>query len=170
MSILKTIVGHVKRTFFELLPAFLFFLVMFHMLSASRSFILKQHGIIVPASTMATIGALIMAKVLFLMDKLPLLNLYPRRPLFANVIVKTIAFSAAASIFFILEEVLRISIRMGGFNNALESLAGEMNWQAFWLRQMWLFILISFYCAAVELIRVLGADKVKIIFFGTVKK
>lgn len=170
MGILDKISQRVRKVFFELLPAFLFFLVMFQILSTSRSLILKQHGIIVPASTVATIGALIMAKVMFLMDKLPFLNLYPKRPLFANVIAKTIAFSIAASIFFVLEEILRFGIKTGDFNTALNRLSEDMNWLAFWLRQTWLTIFIAFYCAAVEMIRALGPGRAKEIFFGHPRK
>ena len=166
MALIRNIAGRISRVFHEILPAFIFFFVMFHMLSASRALMLKQYGILVPASAMATIGALIMAKVSFLMDKLPFLNLYPRKPLFYNVIVKTISFSTAAVVFFIIEEMFRISIRTGSPLIAWNRLVGDMNWSAFWLRQVWLSLLIAVYCAVVELVRVLGADKVKNIFFG----
>ncbi|MCX5679614.1 MAG: hypothetical protein NTZ95_02970 [Candidatus Omnitrophica bacterium] len=124
---MKNIFGHIGKVFRELLPAFLFFFVMFHMLSASRA-------------------------------------------LMYNVIVKTIAFSIAAIIFFVIEEMFRLSIKTGSPSAAWERLAGDINWLAFWLRQVWLTLLISVYCAAVELIRLLGVNKVKNIFFGIVKK
>jgi hypothetical protein len=113
---------------------------------------------------MATIGALIMAKVVFLTNKLPFLNFYPRKPLIYNVIAKTVAFSIAAMIFLILEELLRISIKTGSLSMAWERLVGENNWPAFALRQTWLSLLILFYCAAIELVRSLGTGKVKDIF------
>jgi hypothetical protein len=156
--------GYLQKTFFEILPAFIFFFVMFHILSVSRALLLKQYGITVPASAMATIGALIMAKVVFLTNKLPFLNFYPRKPLIYNVIAKTVAFSIAAMIFLILEELLRISIKTGSLSMAWERLVGENNWPAFALRQTWLSLLILFYCAAIELVRSLGTGKVKDIF------
>ncbi len=167
---MKNIFGHILRELRELLPAFIFFFVTFHLLSATRAFILKEYGIMVTASAIATIGAIIMAKVVFLTDKLPFLNLYPRKPLFYNVILKTMAFSTAALLFFVIEEMLRLSIKTGSPSAAWGKIAGDINWPAFWLRQAWLTLLISVYCAAIELIRVLGVDKVKSIFFGTAKK
>jgi len=162
----NNIFGHFGKSIRELLPAFIFFFVMFHMLSASRALILKQYGILVPSSAMATIGALIMAKVLFLMDKLPFLNLYPRKPLFCSVIVKTVAFSIAAVLLFLAEEMLRIGIKTGSLSVAWERLTGDMNWPAFCLRHIWMSLLILVYCSTVELVRVLGTGKVRMIFFG----
>lgn len=169
MNILIKIGRRLKRTFFELLPAFLFFLVMFHILSASRSLILRQYGIIVQASTIATIGALIMAKVIFLADKIPFLNLYPRRPLLYNVISKTVVFAIAAMVFFILEELIRYGIKTGSFAQAWQKFDDEVNWPAFWLRQSWMSLLILFYCATIELVRVIGKDRIRDIFLKTVK-
>ena len=140
------------------------------MLSASRALVLKEYGIEVPASALATIGALIMAKVLFLMDKLPFLNLYPRKPLFLNVVVKTIAFSIAACLFFIVEQWVRFGIKAHNAGIGWNMLSTEMNWAPFWLRQAWLTLFISFYCAAVELIRAIGKDKARELFFGTPDK
>jgi hypothetical protein len=158
------IFGHVKRIFFEILPAFIFFFVMFNMLSFSRALILRQYGIVVSASAIATIGALIMAKVVFHMNRLPFLNLYPRKPLLYNVMLKTVVFSIFALIFLILEEMLRFSIKTGSVSAAWEHLVGDINWPVFWLKQVWFIILIAFYCAAMELAHVLGIDKVKSIF------
>jgi len=108
---MKKIPWHIGKVFRELLPAFIFFFAVFNILSASRALVLKEYGIEVSASAVATIGALIMAKVLFLMDKLPFLNLYPRKPLFLNVVSKTIAFSVAACLFFIIEQWIRFGVR-----------------------------------------------------------
>lgn len=164
---MKKISWHPGKVFRELLPAFVFFFAVFHMLSASRALVLKEYGIEVPASAIATIGALIMAKVLFLMDKLPFLNIYPRKPLFLNVIAKTIAFSIAACIFFIIEQWIRFGIKAHDAGAGWHMLCAEMNWSPFWLRQAWLTLFILFYCATIELIRAIGKDKAKEIFFGT---
>lgn len=167
---MKNISWHPGKVLRELLPAFVFFFAVFHMLSASRALVLKEYGIEVPASAVATIGALIMAKVLFLMDKLPFLNLYPRKPLFSNVVVKTIAFSLAACLFFIIEQWIRFGIKAHDAGMGWHMLVTEMNWPPFWLRQAWLTLFILFYCAAVELIRVIGISKTKEIFFGIFDK
>ena len=167
---MKKISWHFGKEFRKLLPALAFFLIAFHMLSASKSLILKQHGIIIHASTMATISALIMAKVVFLMDRLRFLNTYPRKPLIYDVVAKTVAFSIASVILFVVEELIRFSIKTGSLTAGWAMIAGEINWSAFWLRQGWFSLLIFLYCLAVEFAKVIGADKVKEIFFGIVKK
>jgi len=161
------VLGRIRKVFLELLPAFFFFLLMFHMLIVSRALVLKQYGIVVPASAMATIGSLIMAKAALITDRLPFLNLYPRKPLIYTVVVKTLSFSAITIIFFLLEAFFHLGVKTGGFSGAWDRMSLEINWQAFWLREAWIFILIFFYCAAIELARVIGADRVKKIFFGS---
>ncbi len=130
---------------------------------------MRQYGITVPGSAIATIGALIMAKVIFLTDKIGFLNPYPRKPLIYNVIGKTVAFSAAALIFFILEELFRFSIKSGSLAVGWEKITIETNWSSFWLRQTWLSLFILFYCAAIELVRVIGKGRVKEIFLHSAK-
>lgn len=166
---MNNILSHIKKVFLEILPAFFFFLVMFHILAVSKALVLRQYGIMLPASAAAVIGSLIVAKVVLIADRLPFLNLYPRKPLIYNIILKTFAFSAIAFIFLITEELVHLSLKCGNMAVAWTQMKGDVNWPAFWLREIWLFVVIFFYCQAVELIRALGADKVKEIFFGRSK-
>lgn len=163
---MNKVLTRIKKVFLEILPAFLFFFVMFHILSVSRALILKQHGIVAPASAIATVGALIIAKVVLVADRIPFLNLYPRKPLIYNVVLKTIVFSIFTGIFFVLEELIRTAIKQGAFSGAWAHLCVEYNWEAFWMRQLWVSILILFYCATVALVRTLGPARVKDIFLG----
>jgi hypothetical protein len=39
-------------------------------------------------------------------------------------------------------------------------------WQHFWATQILLFVLILMYCTGRELIRVIGKDRVRRLFFG----
>ena len=161
--------GRMRRVFREILPAFIFFFVMFHILAVSRSLVLRQYGIIVPASAAATIGALIVAKAVLIAGRLPVLNLYPRRPLIDTVILKTLAFSLITLLFLAAEQFIHLSVRYGNASEAWVRMRCEVSWPAFWLRQMWFSVLLFFYCAAGELVRALGADRVREIFFSRAK-
>jgi hypothetical protein len=130
---------------------------------------LRQHGIVVAGSAIATLGALIVAKVVLIADRIPLLNLYPRKPLMYNVILKTFVFSLVTLLFIVLEEAFSAGAGTGGFSSALRKMSEDISWEAFWLREIWLFVLIAFYCAASELVRVVGWEKVREILFGRAK-
>jgi len=45
-------------------------------------------------------------------------------------------------------------------------LLNEIVWPHFWAIQLWLLVLLFFYCALRELVRALGADRVRRMFFG----
>lgn len=156
----------VKKTVSEILPAFLFFLVMFHVVLFTRMLTLKEFGIAPHASAVAVIGALLVAKVIFIADKLAFLNLYPRRPLIWNVLLKTVVFGVLIFLFLYVEEIFRQRHRYGSFVSGYAHLGKDVVWPIFWTEEIWLTVLLFFYCAAVELFRVVGVGKVRKLFFS----
>jgi hypothetical protein len=75
----------IKELFLEILPAFVFFLVMFYMLLITKEIVLKRHGLPAGSSALAVVGALIVAKVVLVANRIPFLNLYPKKPLIYDV-------------------------------------------------------------------------------------
>jgi hypothetical protein len=67
-------------------------------------------------------------------------------------------------------ELLHHSHEYGGVVAGYWHLKTDVVWSAFWSREIWIIVLLMFYCAAVELVRVIGSIKVKEIFFGGIKK
>ncbi|MDD1607555.1 MAG: hypothetical protein LUQ18_03465, partial [Methylococcaceae bacterium] len=53
------------------------------------------------------------------------------------------------------------------FAEANQQLLNEIIWPHFWLVQMWLAVLFFMYCTIRELIRVIGKEEIKRLFFGT---
>lgn len=160
------ILGKIRKELSEILPAFVFFFIMFHILIVTRSLMLKEYGITPRASTIAFVGALIVSKAIFLADKFPFLNFYPARPLILNVLLKTMAFGALTFLFLFIEEFFHQIHKHGGFAAAFERLASDVAWPVFWTGEIWITVLLLFYCAAVELARAVGTERTKTIFFS----
>ena len=163
---MQKILGKIRKGFLEILPAFIFFFVMFHILSITRALMLKEYGITSYVPAVAFIGALIVSKAIFIADKFPFLNVYPRRPLILNVLLKTVAFGILTFVFLFAEHLFRQAHKHGGFAAAFEHLTTDVSWPVFWSGEIWVSILLLFYCAAVEWVRVVGVDKTKEIFFS----
>jgi hypothetical protein len=163
---MRKILEKIKGELLEILPAFLFFLFMFNILLVTKSLTLKEYGITVHASAFAFIGALIVSKAILVANKFPFLNLYPRRPLIWNVVLKTVVFSLFVFLFLFAEELFHQVHKGGGLAVAYKRLWTDVAWPIFWASDIWLNVLLFFYCAAAELTRVVGADKVKNIFFN----
>jgi hypothetical protein len=82
----------------ELLPLTIFFLIAFHIIVLSRALMLDEFGVKVSARAGATVGALLVAKVVLLADLLPFINRFPEKPLIYNVVWKTVTYWLAASV------------------------------------------------------------------------
>ena len=157
------------REFLEVLPPAIFFLVGFHMLSLTRSLMLREYGIHAATAAGATVGALLVAKVVLIADSLPVINRFPAKPLIYNVAWKTTIYVLAALVVHYLEHLVPLWWRVGDLRTANHQLMGEVVWPHFWVVQLWLVVLLFMYCAMRELIRAIGPHEVKRMFFGAAR-
>ncbi len=162
---MEKIFTHIKKGIREILPSFIFFFIMFHLLLATRALTLKEFGITTHMSLTALIGALVVAKAIFISDRFPFLNLYPKKPLIWNVICKTIMYGLITLLFLIVEEMVHQSRRYGSFSIGYERMGTDIVWPVFWAREIWVTVFLIFYSAAVEVSRVIGIEKVKSMLF-----
>ena len=72
-------------------------------------------------------------------------------------------------LFRLIEELIPLFSKYGSLGRAGSHLFEEIVWPQFWAIQIWLYMSLVLYCSAVELIRILGKDRVKEIFFGRKK-
>jgi hypothetical protein len=163
---MSDILGKIKGEFKEVIPPMIFFLIVFHILAFTRQLIQMSYGIAVTDSAIATIGALIVAKAILIAEKFPFVNRFESRPLLYIVLWKALIFSLFTFLFRLIEELIPLLRKYGSIGSALRNLIEEIVWTHFWAIQVWLFLSLILYCSASELIRVLGKERVKEIFFG----
>ena len=156
-----------KEEFVALLPPAIFFFVALHLVAFVRALMLEGTGISVATSVSVTVAALIIAKAVLLADLLPFINRYPHKPLLYNIAWKTVIYMLAASLIHYAERLYEFSRKAGGIVAGNEKLLAEMVWPHFWAIQIFLLVVILMYCTMRELIRAIGGDKVREIFFGT---
>lgn len=157
----------IKHEFYEILPPTIFFLISFHIILLSQALMLRQYGVRLSSMTVATVGALLVAKVVLIADMLPFINRFPDRPLIYNVMWKTAIYFGMSFIVHYLEHLVPLWWRLGDLRTAHEDLLSHIVWPHFWAIQLWLLVLILVYCALRELTRVIGRRQVLNIFFGT---
>ena len=157
--------GHkLKAELRQLLPVTLFFFVAFQLLALTEALMLAQFGIRVATFLAATVGALVVAKVVLIADHLPLINRFPEKPLIYNVLWKVAIYFTAALAVRYLEHLIDFWRAAGSFAEANRRLIDEIVWPHFWAVQLWLLILLLIYCAFRELVRVLGRDRIVSMF------
>jgi hypothetical protein len=160
----------VKHLIQEMIPPAAFFFVAFQLLAFTRSLMLRQYGIEVTDFLAATIGALVAAKVVLLSNLLPFINRFPGRPLIYNIAWKTFIYFAAALVVRYLEELFHYYRQHGELAAANRHLLEEVVWPHFWAIQIWLTVLLLTYCTLDELVRALGRDRMRELFFGVSRK
>ncbi len=155
----------IKEEIEALLPPTLFFFIALHLVVFVRALILKGTGITVSTSASVTLLALILGKAVLIADLLPFINRYPDKPLLYNIAWKTTIYVLIAMLVHYLERLVDFW-REGGFIEANQKLLAEIVWPHFWAIQIFLLVLILMYCTMRELVRVIGGDKMREIFFG----
>lgn len=167
---MNSIAHKLKHELFEFIPPAIFFFVAFHLLALTQSLMLKEYGIHISTFFAATIGALIVAKVVLLLDHVPIINRFPDKPLIYNVVWKTMLYFLAALFVRYLEHLIHFYRQTHDVAEAHRQLMEKVIWPHFWAVQMWLAVLLLIFCALRELSRALGRDRVRAMFFTSPRK
>jgi hypothetical protein len=150
----------------EAVPPTIFFLWLFHLIALTRAVLLDDYSASALRATVATVGALIVAKAILLVEALPIARLFQSR-LILNALWKTLLFGTVAMLFRFVEELIPLIRHADSVVAALDALDEEIVWPQFWVFQLWLFSALLFYCLASELVRMVGAAKVGEMVFGS---
>jgi hypothetical protein len=149
-----------------LIPPTVFFFVALHIVALVRALMVKGTGLPIASSAQIAVGALILGKAVLIADLLPIVNRYPDKPLAYNVAWKTAIYFLIALLLHYLERLVDFWRESGGFAAANHKLLAEIVWPHFWAIQIVLVVLILNYCVMHELIRVIGSEKARAMFFG----
>jgi hypothetical protein len=155
----------VKHEIREIIPPTVFFLISFYIIVLNRILMAREFGFQATSFAAATVGALLVAKVVVITDMLPAINRFPEKPLVYNVAWKSAIYIVASLLAHYLEHLVPLWWHLG-FSAANEKLWSELVWAHFWAIQLWLVVLVVIYCTARELIRVIGRDRFVRIFFS----
>jgi hypothetical protein len=162
--------GKIREEIEALLPPTIFFFVALHLVAFVRVLMLKGTGIEPGTSASVTVAALVLGKAVLIADMLPFINRYPDKPLAYNIAWKSTAYVLVSMLFHYLERLVDYWRETGGFIAGNEKLLAEIVWPHFWAIQIFLVVLILVYCTLRELVRVIGSDRMRQIFFGPLQK
>lgn len=164
---MKKLWATIKHEFLLIIPPTIFFFIAFMLIATTQRLILREYNVPLTGYAEALIGALIVGKVVLLTDNLPFINKFPNHPLFYNIAWKSSIYFVATLLFRYVEHLVSFLRKHENFAEANQHLIDEIIWPHFWLVQMWLAVLFFLYCTIRELIRVIGKEEIKRLFFGT---
>lgn len=143
----------------------IFFLFLFHLIALTKAVALGDFSTAGLRATVATVGALIVAKAILLVEALPISRWFTRR-LIWNVLWKTLLFGAVALMFRLVEELIPLLLKHESLSAALASFDDEVAWPQFWVFQLWLFGSLFLYCLVSDLVGEIGPARVMKMVFG----
>ena len=163
---MSRLTAKIKEEFIEMIPPTIYFFVILHIVAFIRALMNKNTGLALPTSMSITVAALVLGKSVVIADLMPFINRYPEKPLIWNVCWKTTIYFFVALLIHYLEHLYDFWKEARGFVAANQQLFAQIVWPHFWAIQIVLALLIVMYCMMGELVRLIGADKMKAMFFG----
>lgn len=154
-----------KRELRELFPPTAFFFIAIGLLTLTKRLILQQHGIEFSDFAAVAIGALVVGKVVLLIDCFKFVNRYTESPLIYNVVWKSTVYWIVASIVRIGEEIVPHLLH-SGWSETIDYVRRGIVWPHFWVLHLWLGVLLIVYCTLRELIGAIGTERFLQMFFG----
>ena len=97
-----------------------YFIVWFGVLMLIKVLLLKEYKIAFYGISAALIGALVVAKVLLVMEKIPLGSWIHSRPAFLEVILRTIMYGSGVFVVLLMEKAFDARVEYGGFFPSLQ--------------------------------------------------
>ena len=152
----------------EALPAAIFFLWLFHMLALTKAVSVGDYSFTALRATVATVGALIVAKAILVVEAMPMSRIFSRK-LWLHIFWRTLLFNVVVLMFRFVEELIPLLRKHEEFFAATAHLYRETVWPQFWVLQLWMFCALFLYCIVSEIVRLVGADKVKAMLFQSAR-
>ncbi len=148
----------VKHEFLQILPPTIFFLCAFNIVALTTDLILEQNQIQGSTHAVATVLALIIGKVVLVVNKLPLLQRFNGKPLIYPILFKSTIFTVFVTIVRLLEHWVPALIKTGGPGSATEFIIEHIVWRYFAVGEIWIFVCFIVYITAAEVLSLFGFD------------
>ena len=146
----------VKHEFLQVLPTTIFFLCAFNIVAFTTELILEQNQIQGSSHAVATVLALVIGKVVLVVNKLPLLQRFNGKPLIYPILFKSTIFTVFVTIVRLLEHWVPALIKTGGPGSATEFIIDHIVWRYFAVGEIWIFVCFIVYITAVEVFSLFG--------------
>jgi hypothetical protein len=163
--VVKKIGAIVAKEIREALPATVFFLCLFHLIALTKAIALDDYSLTALRAAGATVGALIVAKAILVVEALPLARLFAGR-LAVQILWKTLLYGMVALLFRVIEEIIPLVSKHGGVVPAAGAIYREVSWPLFGVLALWILGGLLLYCLASELVHTIGSDRVKDLLFS----
>jgi hypothetical protein len=145
---------------------FLYFVVAFNAIALTVALIAPDHDMSLVRHGVATVGALLAAKAVLLVDHLPLIDRFPDRPLIWNTFWKGAIYAVVAMLLHVVERLIEAATADGPFADEVGRAFASLDWGRVAAIHLWLAILFLIFAARRELARADGVADLRRLYFG----
>jgi len=164
---LKKLGAFAAKEFRDVIPPTVFFFFGFNFYLFTKRLILADYLIQYAGFAIATIGALLVGKVVLVADKMPFLRRFDYAPLAYPILFKTIVYTLLVFVVRLIEALVHYLMEGGviGQGAFAAHLMGRFSWPTFIATQLWIFVLFLLYVTGNELNSLFGGGELFKIFF-----
>ena len=156
MNPISSAATFIKHEFFQVLPPTIYFLATFNIVVLTTAMVLKEFEVHISGHAAATMLALVVAKVVLVVDKIKYVRRFDGRPLAYPVFFKAFIYSLVVFLFRLLEHWIPGLFETGTVAGATQHLLDGVIWRFFFMAQIWIFVLFVVYFTFAALIGVFG--------------
>ena len=167
---MAAVIGKVKEEVRKILVAGTYFAIGFSLIIVADRLLLRGSNIEIAGFARAIVGGLIVAKVLLIVDLFPFVHAFPDKPLIHNIVWKSSLYVAASIVFTYLEPLIKSLFHGAGIVNAHHAALDKLTLPRTWAIEIWLAMLLVAFVTLQELTRVLGKERMRVLFFGERKR
>ena len=148
----------------HVLPPTIFFLIGFNLILFTRWMTLEEHGIPFTNFFAASLAALLVGKVVLVVDNLRFMHRFDGAPLIQPILFKSAIYWVVVFVFRIAEGLLHFVGAGGSVGDYPGFLAAQFSWPRFFAIQVWLMVLFLIYVTAHELNELFGDGELPRLF------
>jgi hypothetical protein len=146
--------------FLHVLPAIIYFAIAFNLIRFTCALNLAPgaHRYFSPLEL--TLLALIMGKVMLVTNALPIINIFPHKPLIYSIVWKFWLYLFFVFVFWALEAMIRVTYGLDSYYAGVSSLLDDLSSPVFWACVCWIAYTLLIYVVISEYVRVIGTQRI----------
>lgn len=153
------------RVIRHLLPPTLYFFIAFNLIVITTNLLTRDYWFNLGSFMLASTTALIVGKVVLVVDKVRIIDKFRGAPLAQPILYKTVFYSVVVTIVRFLERMLHLALDPRGFDVAAQAAMADFTWHRFVAVQVWIFVCFLLYVTANEMNALVGDGQLRRLFF-----
>lgn len=151
--------------FKQVLPPTIYFFCAFNIIVITTNLLARGYWFALTNFLVATGLALIVGKVVLVIDKFRAIDRFRDDPLIRPIVFKTVFYIIVVTIVRVVEQLVHFALDGDGFGSAFHEFTVAFTWRRFLGIQIWLFVCFFIYVSIRELSRALGEGQLAQLVF-----